>query len=67
MRRILMALAVVAAFLVVPPGTAQAAPPTGLTTVISRNGGKCVDVSSGSKWPRLVGAIWPGVAAPQVG
>ncbi|GAA3421534.1 RICIN domain-containing protein [Streptosporangium vulgare] len=43
MRRILMALAVVAAFLVVPPGTAQAAPPTGLTTVISRNSGKCVD------------------------
>ncbi|WP_440104671.1 RICIN domain-containing protein [Streptosporangium sp. H16] len=43
MRHILMALAVVAAFLVVPPGTAQAAPPAGLTTVISRNSGKCVD------------------------
>ncbi|MGS2646281.1 RICIN domain-containing protein [Streptosporangium sp. LJ11] len=43
MRHILMALAVVAAFLVVLPGTAQAAPPAGLTTVISRNSGKCVD------------------------
>ncbi|GAA4203275.1 RICIN domain-containing protein [Streptosporangium oxazolinicum] len=43
MRHILMALAVVAAFLVGLPGPAQAAPPTGLTTVISRNSGKCVD------------------------
>ncbi|MFF3442685.1 RICIN domain-containing protein [Streptosporangium sp. NPDC002721] len=43
MRHFLMALAVVAAFLVVPAGTAQAAPPAGLTTVISRNSGKCVD------------------------
>ncbi|MFF5246413.1 RICIN domain-containing protein [Streptosporangium sp. NPDC000095] len=43
MRHLLMALAVVAAFLIVPAGTAQAAPPAGLTTVISRNSGKCVD------------------------
>ncbi|MEU8385402.1 RICIN domain-containing protein [Streptosporangium sp. NPDC048865] len=43
MRHILMALAVVAAFLVALPSPAQAAPPTGLTTVISRNSGKCVD------------------------
>ncbi|MGJ6966699.1 RICIN domain-containing protein [Streptosporangium sp. G11] len=43
MRHILMALTVVAAFLVALPGTAQAAPPAGLTTVINRNSGKCVD------------------------